>query len=443
MKRDRAILRLAVPGVAASLSVPIIGFADTIFVGHLGEVALLGAVSVGAVIFDVIFWGLGFFRMGTTALVAQAFGAGDLSRCKSILVQSSLSAAAIGIVLVFCRGVIGDGGFGLAGPSEDVSVWGRRYLDVRIYGASFVLVTFVLTGFFRGCGDAVSPLWITIVINVINVVLDYVLIYGKWGAPALGVVGAAWASVAASVVGVVLSIALLFRSHGAVVRSVFTFDSRQSVTILTTNVNLFGRTACLLFTQFLGMSLVSRMGEVPLAAHAVAWQVWSVVSYFVDGFAHAAETLVGNAIGAGKGSEAKAFGSRCIAWGALIGAVFGIGYLGLLEPIARVFTDHENVVEDVAKLWLLLSVAQPISGVVYILDGVLVGANDTRFLFAAMAVGAFAVYLPAVWGLTQVSGLGIAGVWLAYNALMLSRFSILAVRFRGDTWLQAAVPVCP
>jgi Na+-driven multidrug efflux pump len=90
-----------------------------------------------------------------------------------------------------------------------------------------------------------------------------------------------------------------------------------------------------------------------------------------------------------------------------------------------------------------LSVAQPISGVVYILDGVLVGANDTRFLFAAMAVGAFAVYLPAVWGLTQVSGLGIAGVWLAYNALMLSRFSILAVRFRGDAWLQAAVPVCP
>ncbi|HAA78387.1 TPA: MATE family efflux transporter, partial [Candidatus Latescibacteria bacterium] len=154
---------------------PIIGFADTILVGHLEEIAMLGAVSVGAVVFDVIFWGLGFFRMGTTALVAQAYGARDLAQCRGILIQSGILAVGLGVILILVRGVIADIGFGLAGPSDDVARWGRAYLDVRCYGAPLVLLTFVLNGFFRGCADATSPLLVTIGVNVVNVVLDYAL----------------------------------------------------------------------------------------------------------------------------------------------------------------------------------------------------------------------------------------------------------------------------
>ena len=175
--RDRPILKLAVPSVVASLSVPIIGFADTILVGHLDQVAMLGAVSVGAVVFDVIFWGLGFFRMGTTALVAQAFGANDLRRCRGILIQSASMALGLWLILVAFQDLIGAAGFGIAGPSDEVTLWGRRYLAVRIYSAPLVLVTFVLTGFFRGCGDAMSPLWMTVGVNLVNVVLDLSLIH--------------------------------------------------------------------------------------------------------------------------------------------------------------------------------------------------------------------------------------------------------------------------
>ena len=436
MRRDGPILRLALPSVAASLSVPIIGFADTILVGHLDQVAMLGAVSVGAVVFDVIFWGLGFFRMGTTALVAQAFGARELERCRGILFQSAAMALLLGFVLVTLRDVIGEVGFGIAGPTDEVVHWGRQYLDVRIYSAPLVLVTFVLTGFFRGCGDAMSPLWMTIGVNLVNVVLDYALIYGKWGAPELGVAGAAWASVIAVAFGALLAAGFLLTRHRAVLSERAPLDRQVVLRIIQTNGYLFGRTACLLFTQFFGLSLVARMGDVPLAAHAVAWQIWSVVSYFVDGFAHAAETLVGNAIGALNRSEAIAYGRRCMVWGVGLGVVFGVGYLIGMGHLVRLFTDHEPVLAAVAEIAILLAWMQPICGMVYILDGVLIGADDARFLFIAMAIGAFAVYFPAVLLFTQTNVWGLWGVWLAYNGLMLSRFGFLAVRFRGGGWAR-------
>lgn len=434
MNRDRPILRLALPSVAASLSVPIIGFADTMLVGHLDEVAMLGAVSVGAVVFDVIFWGLGFFRMGTTALVAQAYGANDAAACRGILFQSGATALLLGGILVLLRDPIGSVGFGIAGPTDEVVHYGRLYLDVRILGAPLVLLTFVVTGFPRGCGDAMSPLWITVGVNIVNVLLDYALIYGRWGAPELGVVGAAWASFAAVAFGTFLGLGLLVGRHRQLLRRHGPLNLAHTLRILRTNGYLFARTACLLFTQFFGMALVARMGEVPLAAHAVAWQIWSVVSYFVDGFAHAAETLVGNAIGARNPGEAVAFGRRCMGWGIGIGLVFGLVYLTFMGPLAALFTDHAPVIAAVTGLSLLLSLVQPIGGAVYILDGILIGADDTRFLFVAMAAGAFYVYLPVVLGATEVMVWGLSGVWLAYNALMLSRFGLLWGRFRRGKW---------
>lgn len=271
--------------------------------------------------------------------------------------------------------------------------------------------------------------------NVVNVVLDYALIYGAWGAPALGVVGAAWASVAASASGLVLGAVILVRRYRWVTATRGGGGSHLR-RIASTNGFLFGRTACLLFTQFFGLAVVSRLGDGPLAAHAIAWQIWSVVSYFVDGFAHAAETLVGNAVGAGDSAGARAFGRRSITWGVAIGGLFAVAYVPGVEPLARVFTDHVEVAATVAGLWLFLALIQPLSGAVYILDGILIGADDTRFLFAAMVAGAFLVYLPAVLLATDVFGYGLAGVWAAYNALMAARFGCLAPRFRGKKWLS-------
>ncbi|MDA0747661.1 MAG: MATE family efflux transporter, partial [bacterium] len=284
----RQILRLGVPSTVATLSVPLIGIVDTALVGHLPDVAYLGAVSVASVIFDMLYWGLGFLRMGTTALTAQYFGAGQRRSCSGVLYQTGLIALLAGLVLVLLRSQIAEVGFGLAGGTEPVQFWGKQYFEIRILGAPLVLLTFVLTGFFRGAANAMAPMWMTILVNVVNVVGDYALIYGKWGAPEMGVAGAAWASVLATLAGLLYGLWVLGRQYRVYLaeRPDALFDRLTLRRLFRTNFNLFGRTACLLFAQFFMLATVARLGEVALAANAVLWQVWSLVSYSVDGLAH-------------------------------------------------------------------------------------------------------------------------------------------------------------
>jgi MATE family multidrug resistance protein len=296
---NKQIFRLGIPNMVASISVPLIGIADTALVGHLSDVAFVGAVSVGSVILDVVFWGLGFLRMGTTALTAQYFGANQRRDCSGVMFLACLIAIVMGVVLVVFRQAIAQLGFFLAGGSADVQFWGRQYTEIRLLGAPLVLLTFVLTGFFRGLGNVLSPMWLTIFVNVVNVVADYALIYGKWGAPELGVLGAAWASVLSAGVGLLYALFVMGKRHRMFLteRPLHFFDRAKLRLLGTTHFYLFGRTACLLFAQFYMLNQVAGMGEVALAANAVLMQLWSLVSYFVDGIAHSAETLIGQAIG--------------------------------------------------------------------------------------------------------------------------------------------------
>lgn len=436
---DRQIFQLGAPSMIASLSVPLIGIVDTILVGHLPDVAFLGAVSVGSVIFDVLYWGLGFLRMGTTALTAQYFGAKQFRDCTGVLFQAAFIALIAGLFLVVFRDPLANFGFVLAGGSEDVKYWGQQYLTVRMIGAPLVLLTFVLTGFFRGIADAITPMWLTIGVNVVNVVADYVLIYGKWGAPELGVIGAAWASVLATGAGIVFGCGVLFWRYGRYLRErpEKLLDLNKLRLMGQTNFNLFGRTACLLFAQFFMLSQVARMGEVALAANAVLLQVWSLVSYCIDGVAHAAETLVGNALGAREFALGRETARRCLLWGILLSCVYSLVYLFGLDWIASAFTDHSAVATLAGEQWLLVSLILPINGAVFIWDGVLIGANDTRYLFGAMAVASFVIFLPVF--LIFVHGLswGLAGAWIGLNSLMVGRFIMLWRRYIGDAWLRS------
>jgi MATE family multidrug resistance protein len=435
---NRQILWLAVPNVIASLSDPLVGIVDTALVGHLPVVAYMGAVAVGSVLFEMMFWGFGFLRMGTTSLTAQYYGAGRHRSCAALLYQTALMACAIGLVLILAQDLIAELGFRLAGGTEEVSLWGRRYFEIRIYAAPIVLVNLVLIGFFRGIADAITPMWMTIVINVVNVVADYVLIYGKFGAPALGVLGAAWASVLAVACGLVFGLAVLVHRYRVylIARPDSLFDRGRLGRLVTTNFNLFGRTACLLYARFLMLALAARMGEVPLAANAVAWQIWSLVSYVVDGLAFATETLVGNTIGARDYARARSIARRCIWSGVGLGACFGLAYWIGMAPIADGFTEHVDVSRMVVSLTLLIAAIQPLNGAVFILDGVFIGANDTGYLFRAMVLAAFAVYTPAILMAVNVLDLGLYGVWAGYNFLMVGRFAVLFYRYRGERWLR-------
>lgn len=434
---DRPILRLAIPGLLASVSVPLIGIADTAMIGHLPEVALLGAVATASVLFDVLFWGAGFLRMGTTSIVSQHHGAGDRRGSAAALFRALLLAAVIGLLILTIRGPAAEIGFALVGGSEQVQLWGRQYFDIRVLGVPLVLGTMVLNGFFLGSANAWAPLVVTVVTNLVNIVADYALIFGHWGAPELGVIGAAWASVAAAATGFALGVSVLLAFYRATVfssRPKALFDPGRLRHMLSTNLNLCGRTLCLLAAQFLLVALVARMGEVPLAAHAVVWQLWSLVSYGVDGFAHAAEALVGNRLGAGDRLAARHYARRILLWGAAIGLLFSGIYAVGLERIAGWFTPHAEVVAAVASLTVLVAVVQPLNALVFVLDGIFIGANDSAYLFRAMALAAFAGFAPAAILLVIVLEGGLVAAWGAYIVLMLGRFLPLARRYRGSAW---------
>ena len=438
---NRRILALAIPNLLAAISAPLIGIADTAMVGHLPEVAFMGAVASASVIFDVLFWSAGFLRMGTTSIVAQYFGAGDRRSCTAALYRALLLAALFAVLLLAVRGPIAHFGFQVAGGSPEVMEWGRRYFEVRVLGVPLVLTVLVLNGFFLGTANAITPMCTTMAANVVNIVADYVLIYGKWGAPSLGVTGAAWASVLGNAVACTIGLAVLLTRYRPYLReSVGSLLERARIRhLFATNSHLFGRTLCLLAAQFGMLAMVSRLGEAPLAAHAVVWQVWALVSYGVDGFAHAAETLVGNCLGGGDPAGARVVARRILAWGVAIGLGLGLTYGVGLASLARGFTEHVEVVAAVASLTTIIAVVQPMNAAVYVLDGVFIGANDVGYLFAAMAVATFGAFVPAAAVLVYWAGWGLQGAWLAYNALMAGRFITLVIRYRGDRWLRTFV----
>ncbi len=163
---------------------------------------------------------------------------------------------------------------------------------------------------------------------------------------------------------------------------------------MRTNANLFGRTLSLQFAQFTMLAIVSRLGEVPLAANAILWQLWGLSSFAVDGFAHAAETLVGNLLGERRYAEARQMAGRIIRWGMGIGASFGLVFLLGLEVLAGFFTEHAEVVATVGQLRWVVALVQPLNAVVFVLDGIFIGANDMGYLFAAMAAASFLFFLP-------------------------------------------------
>lgn len=438
---DRRIFHLAVPSVLSALSAPLIGIADTAMIGHLSEVAYLGAVSTAGVLFSILYWSMGFLRMGTTSMVSQFYGADKKRACVHILYRSLILAMGLSAGMVALGDVAAPYGFRLAGGSDSVQHWGMQYFSVRLYEAPLVLAVLTLNGFFLGTANAIAPLFVTFTANLVNVLGDYALIYGHWGAPEMGVLGAAWASVlgnlAALCVGLVVFLLQYTDFWRRSLEGLWRRD--QFALILRTNANLFGRTLSLQFAQFTMLAIVSRLGDVPLAANAVLWQLWGLSSFAVDGFAHAAETLVGNLLGERRYAEARQMGGRIIRWGMGIGASFGLVFLLGLETLAGFFTEHDEVVAAVGKLRWVVAVVQPLNAVVFVLDGIFIGANDMGYLFAAMAAASFLFFLPLAILFVYFLGWEMEGVWLAYNGLMVGRFATLWPRYRGNVWLKTFV----
>ena len=423
----RRVWRLAWPMVVSNLSIPLLGAVDTAVIGHLPEPHFLGAVAVGALIFNTVYFGCNFLRMGTTGLTAQAFGARDWNEARATLARALLIALTLAVVLLATQGPIGWLAFYLIEPSEAVAGEGMRYFFIRVWGAPATLANIALVGWFIGMQNTRAALALLLTVNGINIVLDLVLVL----AYELGVPGVAWATVAADYSGLILGLvvtARLARRHGGRWHAHLVLDAAAMRRFLSINGDIFVRTLFVITAFALFTTLSARQGDVVLAANAVLINFVIFLNFGFDGFAFAVEALTGRALGARRRDDLAQAIRACFIWCFAL-ALFTVAVYGLAgAPIIRVLTDIEDV-RAVAYGFLPWLIALPLVAVWGIfLDGVFTGTTRTAHMRNNMIL-AFAVFTPCAWLLREP--LGNHGLWLAMTLLYVVRGAGLGAIYLG------------
>ncbi len=409
--------RIAVPMILSNVSVPLLGMVDTGVTGHLESPVYLGAVAIGAMIFSFLYTGVNFLRMGTTGITAQNFGANDNDGLRVSLGQALIVALLIALALIALQAPLGSIAMQLLGPDAETQGYALEYFSIRIWSAPGTLANFVLIGWFIGLQNARVPLFIFLTINVTNIVLDLVFVLGL----GMKVDGVALASVIAEYAGLAVGgafvISALRRREGhwplAHLVNISAYRAFFSV-----NANLFIRTMALMFTLGFVTAQGARLGGLVLAANAVLMNFQNLTAFGLDGLAHAAEALVGKAIGQKRRDTLEEAVRLTLKWSLIFSLGFTIAYLLAGPFIIRLLTDLPEV-REAATRYLPWMIASPLVSVwSFLYDGVYVGATRAKEMRNIMFVSTIFVFLPA-WYVLQP--LGNDGLWLAFLLFMASR----------------------
>jgi putative MATE family efflux protein len=424
---DREIARLAIPAFGALIAEPVYLLTDAAIVGHLGT-PQLGGLAVATSILLTLYAVFIFLAYGTTAAVSRLLGAGDRREATHQAVQSLWLAGLVGAALVVV---------GLAGADLLVDLMGAEgavrsnalvYLRVSLPGVPALLLVLAGTGYVRGLQDTRTPLVVAVATGALNLVLEVALIYGLGmgiGASAATTVVAQWAAA-----GVYLHIVRReARSHGLGLAP----HPASLRRLGAVGRDLLVRTAALRASLVVATSVAARLGPVDLAAHQVAFEVWSFLAFGLDAIAIAGQALVGRALGAEDAAMARGAGRRMIELGVAAGVVVGAAVVVTRGALPHVFTDDPAVIALAPFVLLWVALLQPVNAVAFVLDGILIGAGDMRFLAWAMAVSA-ALFIPAAVAVAAL-GAGIGWLWASLALFMASRAGILLARFAGDRWL--------
>jgi putative MATE family efflux protein len=424
---DRDIARLAVPAFGSLIAEPVYVLVDTAVVGRIGTTELAG-LAVASTVLLTAHSLLIFLAYGTTATVARLVGADQRRRAADVGVASLWLAAAIGVVAAAGLAAGATPLLRLLGADGAVLSAGLLYLRVSLVGFPFLLVMLAGAGTFHGHQDTRTPLVVAVTSAVVNLVVELVLIFGfgyGLGASALATV-VAQAGAAAAYVAVIQHRA---RRVGAGLGP----DRELMVGLLRSGRALVVRTAALRGSFTLSTALVARIGVAELAAHQVALQLWSALALALDAVAVAGQALTGRWLGAGRPDRARAAADRMVELDVGLGVLAGVAVAATGRIIAPVFTTDEAVIDLVGDLALWVGLTQPIGGLVFALDGILIGAGDLAFLARAM-VGAALVFV--AWaGAVLATGAGLGWVWAGLTVFMVVRAAVMWRRYRSERWL--------
>ncbi|HXV94082.1 MAG TPA: MATE family efflux transporter [Pseudonocardia sp.] len=430
----RTVLRLAGPALPVLAAEPLYLLVDTAVVGRLGAVPLAG-LAVGGVLFAQVTTQLTFLSYGTTARAARLHGAGRRHEAVAEGVQATWLALAIGVLVIAVGQAVAEPVAGALGGGGDVSEAAVTWLRVALLGAPMVLVTLAGNGWMRGVQDTARPMRYVLAGNTLSALLCPLLVHGAGGFDGWGLVGSAWANVVGQTVGATLFLAALWReraSHPVVLRP----EPARIRSQLVLGRDLLARSLAFQACFLSAAAVAARFGAAPLAAHQIVLQLWFFMALVLDAVAIAAQSLVGAALGSGGVAAARAVSRQVTRYGLVLGIGFGALFAVLAGVLPPLFATDAAVLAAVVVPWWFFVAMQPVAGVVFALDGVLLGAGDAAFLRTATLAAAAGGFLPLVWA-ALVFDWGLAGIWSGLAAFMLIRLGTVVWRERSGRW---AVP---
>ncbi|MFA7553179.1 MAG: MATE family efflux transporter [Spongiibacteraceae bacterium] len=411
--------------IISNLSVPLLGMVDTAVLGHLKSPHFLAAVAVGSSILAFLYWGFGFLRMGTTGLTAQAYGADQHDQSRLIAFRSIIIALCLGIMVICFSPWLLEFGFTLIGPSSEIKSIAASYSQIRIFSAPAVLVNYAIIGWLIGRQNTRYPLIIVLFTNSLNIGLDVLLVIGLDMASDGAAIATLIAECSGCALGLLLLKQTLKRLPGQLdYQQLWQWRDYQQLILI--NRHLFIRTLILLTSLAFFTSQGAKQGEVILAANVIIMNLLMFTSFGLDGFAHAAEALVGDAVGKRNWPAFKATCLACGLWSLITGVVFTLLYWVAGPLLIKQLTSIEEVQQQ-AGLYLPWLIALPIIAVWgYLLDGIFIGAARTAAMQQTMLAAAILVYLPC-WYFSQAWGNH--GLWLAFICFNAARGAFLALYF--------------
>lgn len=430
MTLNREIWRLAIPAIISNITIPLLGLCDTTVAGHLGRTGYIGAVAVGAMMANSLFWLFGFLRMGTSGLTAQAFGAGDTSMIRRLLMQSIILGLVIGTLLIALRAPLGSLLISLMAPDTEIAPLASSYFHTILWGAPPMLATLAILGWMLGMQTTVGPMIVSIGTNLLNIALTVALVFGaRWGfhGIALGTTTANW-------IGLIWALWLARRimpDHKLWHRGDLVIQSDVMRRFFKVNGDIFFRSACVMLVSATVTATGSRIGALTLACNAVMMQFFSIFSYFMDGIAFTGEALCGRFAGEKNTIMLRHTIKALLMWGGIIMCVFTIAYWHGYSLFASFITNRPDVIAMVHQYSLWIKLIPPLTVGAFIFDGIFIGLTATRKMLIATAIAAIIFFTIAFVNIAA-HGMTITlpdnnRLWIAFLSYLLARGVILGM----------------